>query len=100
MNTASPANWLELLKQVSPDVARVVVLRDAAIPSGNAQFATIQAVAQSFGVEVSPVNVRDTGEIERARSDSSCARSILRRRDVIVRTSNFVCDEASNRIRP
>jgi putative tryptophan/tyrosine transport system substrate-binding protein len=60
------SKWLELLKQISPNVTRVAVLRDAAIPSGNAQFATIQAVAQSFGVEVSPVNVRDAGEIERA----------------------------------
>jgi putative ABC transport system substrate-binding protein len=58
--------WLELLKQIAPSVTRAAVLRDAAIPSGNAQFATIQAVAQSFGVEVSPVNVRDAGEIERA----------------------------------
>jgi putative ABC transport system substrate-binding protein len=58
--------WLELLKQIAPGVTRAAVLRDPAIPSGNAQFATIQAVAQSSGVEVSPVNVRDVGEIERA----------------------------------
>jgi putative ABC transport system substrate-binding protein len=58
--------WLELLKQIAPSMTRVAVLRDAVVPSGNAQFATIQAVAQSFGVEVSPINVRDAGEIERA----------------------------------
>jgi putative ABC transport system substrate-binding protein len=60
------SKWLELLKQIAPSVTRAAVIRDAAIPSGNAQFATIQAVAQSFGIEVSPVNVRDAGEIERA----------------------------------
>ena len=58
--------WLELLKQIRPSLTRAAVLRDPAVPSGNAQFATIQAVAQSLGVEVSPVGVRDAGEIERA----------------------------------
>jgi putative ABC transport system substrate-binding protein len=57
--------WLELLKQIAPNVTRAAVLRDAAIPSGNAQFATIQALAQSLGVEVSPISVHDAGEIER-----------------------------------
>ena len=56
---------VELLKQIAPNVTRAAVLRDAAIPSGNAQFATIQALAQSLGVEVSPVSVHDAGEIER-----------------------------------
>ena len=50
--------WLELLKQIAPNVTRVAVLRDAGNPSGNAQFGAIQAVAQSLGVEVSPVNMR------------------------------------------
>jgi putative ABC transport system substrate-binding protein len=58
--------WLELLKQIAPSVTRAAVLRDPAVPAGNAQFATVQAVAQSLGVEVSPVGVRDAGEIERA----------------------------------
>jgi putative ABC transport system substrate-binding protein len=56
--------WLELLKQIAPSVARVAVLRDAAITSGIGQFAVIQAVAPSVGVEVSAINVRDAGEIE------------------------------------
>ena len=60
------AKWLELLKQIAPGVTRVAVLRDPAIPAGIGQFAVIQSVAPSFGVEVSPVNVRDAGEIERA----------------------------------
>jgi putative ABC transport system substrate-binding protein len=58
--------WLELLKQIAPDVTRAVVLRDPAITSGIGQFAVIQSVAPSVGVEVSAVNVRDASEIERA----------------------------------
>ena len=58
--------WLELLKQIAPGVTRAAVLRDAAITAGIGQFAAIQAVAPSLGVEVSPVNVRDASEIERA----------------------------------
>jgi putative ABC transport system substrate-binding protein len=58
--------WLELLKQIAPRVTRAAVLRDTASPAGNAQFGAIQAVAPSLGVEVSPVNVRDAEEIERA----------------------------------
>ena len=58
--------WLELLKQIAPSVTRAAVIRDAANPAGIGQFAAIQAVAPSLGVEVSPVNVRDAGEIERA----------------------------------
>jgi putative tryptophan/tyrosine transport system substrate-binding protein len=57
--------WLELLKQIAPRLTRVAVLRDSANPSGLAEFSSIQAVAQSVGVEVSPVIVRDAGEIER-----------------------------------
>ena len=58
------AKWVELLKQIAPGVTRAAVLRDAAV-SGIGQFAVIQSVAPSLGVEVSPVNVRDAGEIER-----------------------------------
>jgi ABC-type uncharacterized transport system substrate-binding protein len=57
--------WLELLKQVAPDVTRVAVLRDANIPSGIGQFAVIQAMAPAVGVEASAINVTDVGEIER-----------------------------------
>jgi putative ABC transport system substrate-binding protein len=60
------AKWLELLKQIAPGVTRAAVLRDAALTSGTGQFAVIQSVASAVGVEVSPVNVHDAGEIERA----------------------------------
>jgi putative ABC transport system substrate-binding protein len=58
--------WLELLKEIAPRMARAAVLRDPAIASGIGQFAAAQAVAPSLGVELSPVDVRDAGEIERA----------------------------------
>ena len=58
--------WLELLKQIAPAVTRAAVLRDPATTSGVGQFAVIQSVASSVGIEVSPVNVRDAGEVERA----------------------------------
>ncbi len=58
--------WLELLKEIAPRVMRAAVLRDPAIASGIGQFAAVQAVAPSFGVELSPVDVRDAAEIERA----------------------------------
>ena len=58
--------WLELLKQIAPHVRRAAVLRDPTITAGIGQFAVIQSVARSVGVDVSPVSVRDAGEIERA----------------------------------
>jgi putative tryptophan/tyrosine transport system substrate-binding protein len=57
--------WLELLKEIAPRVTRAAVLRDPAIASGIGQFAAIQAVAPSLGVELSPVDARDAPEIER-----------------------------------
>ena len=60
------AKWLELLKQVAPGVTRAAVLRDSTVAAGIGQFAVIQSVAPSVGVEVSPINGRDATEIERA----------------------------------
>jgi putative ABC transport system substrate-binding protein len=56
--------WLQLLKQIAPGVARAAVLRDPANPSGTAQFAAIQVVAGSLGIEVIPVSDRDADEID------------------------------------
>jgi putative tryptophan/tyrosine transport system substrate-binding protein len=58
--------WLELLKEIAPGVTRAAVLRDPSITSGVGQFAVIQSVASSIGLDVRPVNLRDAGEIERA----------------------------------
>ena len=58
--------WLELLKEIAPRVTRAAVLRDPTIASGIGQFGAVQAVAPSFGVELSPIDVRDAPEIERA----------------------------------
>jgi putative tryptophan/tyrosine transport system substrate-binding protein len=57
--------WPELLKEIAPGVTRAAVLRDPAITTGIGQFADIQSVAPSVGVEVIPVNLGDAAEIER-----------------------------------
>jgi putative ABC transport system substrate-binding protein len=62
--------WLELLKQIAPGVNRAAVLRDPLSTAGIGQFAVIQSVAPSVGVEVSPINTHDkASDIERAISD-------------------------------
>jgi putative tryptophan/tyrosine transport system substrate-binding protein len=60
------AKWLELLKEIVPGVTRAAVLRDPTAITGIGQFAVIQSVARSVSVEVSPLNLRDAGETERA----------------------------------
>jgi putative ABC transport system substrate-binding protein len=58
--------WLELLKEIAPNLTRIAILRHPAIATGIGQFAAIQAMAPaSFGVELSPIDVREGGEIER-----------------------------------
>jgi putative ABC transport system substrate-binding protein len=57
--------WVELLKEAAPNVTRVAVIRDPTRGPGVAQFAAIQTVAQSLGVELSPINALDVGEMER-----------------------------------
>ena len=58
--------WLELLKEIAPGMTRAAVLRDPSVGSGIGQYAIIQAVAPSFGVELHPIDMRDPREIERA----------------------------------
>jgi len=59
--------WLELLKEIAPKLTRAAVLRDPALAAGIGQFAAIQALAPpSLGVELTPIDVRDPGEMERA----------------------------------
>ena len=65
---ALAAKWLELLKEIAPGVKRAAVLRDATVASGIGQFAAIQA-AGSVGMELSAIDLRDAGEIERAIAD-------------------------------
>jgi putative ABC transport system substrate-binding protein len=57
--------FLELLKEIAPQVRRAAVLRDVGDPAGVGQWGAIQTAAPSFGVELRPVDVRDAGEIER-----------------------------------
>ena len=58
--------WLELLKEMAPQTTRVAILRDASLSAGVAQFAAIQSVAPSLGVELTAINVQEKDEIERA----------------------------------
>ena len=60
--------WLELLKEIAPNVTRVAVLRESFVPSGPGQFGAIQAVAQSHGVELRPVDLRNVADIERGHN--------------------------------
>jgi putative ABC transport system substrate-binding protein len=57
--------WLELLKELAPRLSRVGVIRDPSIAAGGGQLGALQAVAPPLGVELSPIGVRDAGEIER-----------------------------------
>jgi putative ABC transport system substrate-binding protein len=57
--------WAELLKQIAPKVTRALVFRDPTSAAGIGQFAAVRSVAQSLGVELTPVNVRNNDEIER-----------------------------------
>src|SRR5262249_30195882 len=60
------AKWVELLKEIAPGVKRAAVMREAGTAPGSGQFAGIQSVAPSLGVELSPVGVGDVGDMERA----------------------------------
>lgn len=60
---------LELLKEIAPEVSRVAVLRDASSSAGIGQFAAMQAVAPSFGVELRPIDLHNAREIEQRISD-------------------------------
>jgi putative ABC transport system substrate-binding protein len=61
---ALTAKWLELLKQIAPTVTRLAVLRDPGLTAGIGQFAVIEYVAPSVGIEVSVINLRDARQIE------------------------------------
>src|SRR5215467_14394393 len=61
--------WLELLKQIAPNVRRAGIIRDAANPAGIAQFGAIRTTASSLGVDVSPIDIRDAADIEHAIAD-------------------------------
>jgi putative tryptophan/tyrosine transport system substrate-binding protein len=62
---AMGGKWLELLKEISPRLTRVAVLRESAMVAGPGQFGAIQAVATSLGIDLRPIDVRDATEIER-----------------------------------
>jgi putative tryptophan/tyrosine transport system substrate-binding protein len=86
--------WLELLKEIVPAMTRAAVIRDPSITSGTAQFAAIQALAPSLGVELTPVDARDSSGIEQTIAGfargSNCglivtaSPSAMRRRELII----------------
>jgi putative tryptophan/tyrosine transport system substrate-binding protein len=82
--------WLELLKQIAPHVAQVAVLRDQSSASGIGQFSAVQALAPSLGVQVSPVNARNTN---RGRERGRDLRTHSERRSD--RNRDPVCDSSS-----
>jgi putative tryptophan/tyrosine transport system substrate-binding protein len=57
--------WAELLKKIAPNVTRALVFRDPSTAAGIGQFGAVRSVAQSLGIELTPLNIRDTDEIER-----------------------------------
>jgi putative ABC transport system substrate-binding protein len=94
------AKWLELLREFAPRVQQVAVLRDSMTTGGIGQFAGIQAVAPSLRVELTPIDVRDPSEIERAIAGfapkanggmivTSSARTILHRKLIIALAARY-----------
>ena len=62
------AKWLEMLKEIAPDLKRVGVIRDASVPAGSGGFAAIQTAVASSNIELTPIGVHDADEIERGIS--------------------------------
>jgi putative ABC transport system substrate-binding protein len=77
--------WLEVLREVAPGITRAAVLRDAANPAGTGQWGAIQAVASPLGVELTPIDVRERGEIERGLTAFAAGSN----RGLIVSSSGF-----------
>jgi ABC-type uncharacterized transport system substrate-binding protein len=85
---AMGGKWLELLKEIAPGVTRVAVLRDTASTVAGGQLGAIQAAAAALSVELSPLGMRDTGEIERSISTFSSWRQAHWRSFIATRSSH------------
>ena len=91
--------WIELLQRIAPDVKRAAVLRDAAQVSGISQFAVIQAVAPSLRMDVTPLNVGEPDEVERAVADFARSPNgglIVATGGWAIRHRNFIISLAAN----
>jgi putative ABC transport system substrate-binding protein len=62
---ALSSKWIELLKEIAPGVTQAAVLRDPANPSGIGQFAAIQTVAPSLGIDLRTIDMRNATTVER-----------------------------------
>src|SRR6516165_1669208 len=58
------AKWLELLKEIAPNITRVAVIRDPTARSGGGQLGAVQAMAPSLGIDVKPIDAEDSAVIE------------------------------------
>jgi putative tryptophan/tyrosine transport system substrate-binding protein len=97
------AKWLELLKEIAPRVSRVGVVRDPTVPSNVGQFAAIQSVAPSFGVELVPLGGRDSKEVEQTITEfargSNCG-LICAAAPLTVNNSNLIISLAARHRMP
>jgi putative ABC transport system substrate-binding protein len=85
--------WRELLKQFAPSVTRAAVIRDPGVAAGIGQFGALQSAAPSFGVELTPINLRDADEIERgiaAFARSSNGGLIVTTSPVLIRADEVI----------
>ena len=64
LNYSVAGKWLELLKEISPNINRVAVLREPGL-AGVGQWAIIQSVAESLGVELKPISSTNAATMER-----------------------------------
>ena len=71
------AKWLELLKEIAPQVTRVGVIRDPFVTASIGQYGAIQSVARSFGVELSPLGGKDASAIERTVTEFARGRIVV-----------------------
>jgi len=96
------AKWLELLKEIAPGLKRVAVIRDAFLPAGIAQFAALQPVAPSLGVELTPVNVGDLDEMGRALAsfarDANCGLIVTASPAIAARRHRIIALAARHRL--
>src|SRR5262245_52587430 len=86
------AKWLELLREIAPNLKRVGVVRDSDGPAGIGQWAVIQSMAGPLGMELTPMDPRDTREIERLVSALAQVRDsglIVGRTRITARPNSF-----------
>ena len=59
------AKWVELLKELAPQIVRVGVLYDPANPASTGYLPVMEAAARRLSIDLYPTPVRDSADIER-----------------------------------